>query len=826
MVEGEQKQRQGLVGDFLGSIKGRIALMGGIAVVASIVLGYVGMNALNKNSRNNGLLTDINRINLYQYENQSLDTSYLYFLEDSYLESIVSNLGKMEKLTDSAVKKGNRSVSKDISAMSDAVKATKKNYEEIRSLSAERGFTKEGGEYGQFLSQDGEIDSTFTMIKDDKSWVDGTWIKIADQAKMVTVGGKRYYKLNYKNEVPAIGKRESFLARIGATAVEYNGDLFINNITFHKGSGHKTVDLSALDENSLSGSYGDALKGMKITKFGGKDSVAVTSRFTKANNVWEEVSIKFPVGNYDIQNFDSVSYDLYIRAGSGRQLTAACAFTDKYDFNGALVKINSDFSAYSKHVVEGNDVSGEAEEIKKLFEEIQKNLKVYVSDAKLKKDIQGKVNNKLSQFDGMTQKDNDVLSLKAENIKLSKQLTGYADEVRDMIDDETTSSKSRLFLIILIVLLVSAAVIGANTVLISRSMNRSVTRFRKTLSGMMEGDLTVRADESGRDEFSLFGRYVNEFLNKLAGVIQTAQDISEKVKHSGDELDGMAKGSSITSSEISKAVEDISSGAGTQAEEVEVASAQIAEMGNTFGQIVNNVEYLGNVTNEMKKVSSESSVFMGELSDANGKTSDAFSQVVQQIHTTNDSVKKIREATELITSIASQTNLLSLNASIEAARAGEAGKGFAVVATEISQLAAQSSSSADIIKGIIEELVREAELTVNIVDEVSDILSRQQNKLHQTKQHFDVLEKGIENSDGETDQIKANTGICESARKKVEEVIVSLSAISEENAAATEETTASMAELDGTISNLVVTAQELNALADELDGKLKFFRLG
>ena len=47
MVEGEQKQRQGLVGDFLGSIKGRIALMGGIAVVASIVLGYVGMNALN-----------------------------------------------------------------------------------------------------------------------------------------------------------------------------------------------------------------------------------------------------------------------------------------------------------------------------------------------------------------------------------------------------------------------------------------------------------------------------------------------------------------------------------------------------------------------------------------------------------------------------------------------------------------------------------------------------------------------------------------------------------------------------------------------------------
>ena len=824
-MDGEQKFNHRGMGGLLGSIKGKIALMGGIAIVASVVLGYVGMSALNKNSRNNELLTDINRINLYQYENQSLDTSYLYFLEDSYLENIVSNLGKMEGLTDSALKKAGRSASKDISSMSETVKATKKNYEEIRALSSERGFTSEEGEYKQFLSQDAEIDGIFTQIKDDRSWVDGTWIKIADRAKTVTVSGKRYYKLTYSNAVPDIGKRESFLARIGATAVEYNGDMFVNNITFSKGGSRRRVDISALDENALSGSYGDALKNVKIAKFGGKQSIDITARFTKANNVWEETSIKLPVGDYDIQNYDTVSYDLYIRAGSGRQLTAACAFTDKYDFNGALTKINSDFSAYSKHVVEGNDVSKEAGNIKNTFEEILSNLKVYVSDAKLKESIQGKVNDKLTQFTGMTEKDNEVLGLKAENNNLSKKLTGYTDEVREMIDTETNTSKGRLLLIILIVLIASAAIIGTNTFVISRSMNRSVTRFKKTLSGMREGDLTVRADESGRDEFSLFGKYVNEFLGRLAGVIRTAQNISAKVKHSGDELDGMAKGSSVTSSEISKAVEDISSGAGTQAEEVEVASSQITEMGTTFGQIVKNVDYLGSVTDEMKKISRESAVFMGELGDANGRTSDAFSQVVQQIHTTNESVKKIREATELITSIASQTNLLSLNASIEAARAGEAGKGFAVVATEISQLAAQSSSSADIIKGIIEELVREAELTVSIVDEVSAILSKQQDKLHQTKEHFDVLEEGIENSDGETSQIKTNTEICENARKKVEEIIVSLSAISEENAAATEETTASMTELDGTISNLVDTAQELNGLADELDGKLKFFHI-
>ena len=88
--------------------------------------------------------------------------------------------------------------------------------------------------------------------------------------------------------------------------------------------------------------------------------------------------------------------------------------------------------------------------------------------------------------------------------------------------------------------------------------------------------------KTGKDEFSVFGRYVNEFLSKISGVICVAQDISEKVKNSGDALDSMAKGSNVTSAEINKAVEDISCGAVTQAEEVETASSQIREMGNAF----------------------------------------------------------------------------------------------------------------------------------------------------------------------------------------------------------------------------------------------------
>ena len=227
----------------------------------------------------------------------------------------------------------------------------------------------------------------------------------------------------------------------------------------------------------------------------------------------------------------------------------------------------------------------------------------------------------------------------------------------------------------------------------------------------------------------------------------------------------------------------------------------------------------------MKQVSSESARFMKELSDANAKTSTAFAQVVQQTYTTNESVQKIREAAELITSIANKTNLLSLNASIEAARAGEAGKGFAVVATEIQQLAEQSSSSADIIKEIIEELTNEAERTVSIVDEVTQIVQEQQEKLVATQEKFDVLENGIAESDQKTTTIKECTEICDNARNKVEEIIVNLSSISEENAASTEQTTASMLELNEVITNLADKAAQLKEMAEKLETDLKFFRI-
>ena len=139
-----------------------------------------------------------------------------------------------------------------------------------------------------------------------------------------------------------------------------------------------------------------------------------------------------------------------------------------------------------------------------------------------------------------------------------------------------------------------------------------------------------------------------------------------------------------------------------------------------------------------------SSVIIRQLSESNDRTTQAINRIGRQIEATNDSVQMIHAAVELITSIASQTSLLALNASIEAARAGEHGKGFAVVASEIQKLAEQSNDSAEKIKDIIRDLLSEAEQTVNVMHEVEDIVAQQQEKLEETKTKFVSVADGIE----------------------------------------------------------------------------------
>lgn len=177
---------------------------------------------------------------------------------------------------------------------------------------------------------------------------------------------------------------------------------------------------------------------------------------------------------------------------------------------------------------------------------------------------------------------------------------------------------------------------------------------------------------SRKDETGMMSRAVAELRNQLMGVVSDLRDQSQRLFNASDSLNTNASETASTVEQVEKAVAEISDGASSQADETQKATENVILMGNMVEETAQEVDDLISNANQMKLSSDEASATLLELEKINAQAKQAIDVIHEQTNTTNESAMKIREATSLITSIAEETNLLSLNASIEAASRAEA----------------------------------------------------------------------------------------------------------------------------------------------------------